>query len=265
MTKRTPPFSPVVRERAVRMVQDHKGEHNSLHAATQSIAAKIGCSGKPCAPTTPSLRPPRWPRRNQANQPPRNPGRFMSMMGATARDAENNARWRTATAVKDGSDSVKNLLASLDSVKGSHAGPVTLGMVAVEAISQGLEHAGPKGAAYAGSATAGAYLVNTLRQAGIKRTADLYREAMANPELARALMSKMPTSADVGVLHTVARVLRRNLITGPMLTSHSQPAMRAPAPTLERRGGALSALVGGSRACPGARGEQGRRCRPEAG
>jgi len=28
------------------MVQDHKGEHNSLHAATQSIAAKIGCSGE---------------------------------------------------------------------------------------------------------------------------------------------------------------------------------------------------------------------------
>ena len=46
MTKRTPPFSPEVRERAVRMVQDHKGEHNSLHAATQSIAAKIGCSGE---------------------------------------------------------------------------------------------------------------------------------------------------------------------------------------------------------------------------
>ncbi len=46
MTKRTPPFSPEVRERAVRMVQDHKGEHSSLHAAIQSIAAKIGCSGE---------------------------------------------------------------------------------------------------------------------------------------------------------------------------------------------------------------------------
>ena len=28
------------------MVQDHKGEHSSLHAAIQSIAAKIGCSGE---------------------------------------------------------------------------------------------------------------------------------------------------------------------------------------------------------------------------
>lgn len=46
MTKRTPPFSPEVRERAVRMVQEHKGEHSSLHAAIRSIAAKIGCSGE---------------------------------------------------------------------------------------------------------------------------------------------------------------------------------------------------------------------------
>ncbi len=28
------------------MVQDHKGEHSSLHATIQSIAAKIGCSGE---------------------------------------------------------------------------------------------------------------------------------------------------------------------------------------------------------------------------
>ena len=36
-------FSPEVRARAVRMVQEHQGEHASQWAAICSIAAKIGC------------------------------------------------------------------------------------------------------------------------------------------------------------------------------------------------------------------------------
>ena len=36
-------FSPEIRERAVRMVQEHRGEYPSLWAAIESIAPKIGC------------------------------------------------------------------------------------------------------------------------------------------------------------------------------------------------------------------------------
>ena len=36
-------FSPEVRERAVRMVLEHRGEYPSLWAAIVSISAKIGC------------------------------------------------------------------------------------------------------------------------------------------------------------------------------------------------------------------------------
>src|SRR3712207_7822643 len=46
MTKRTPPYSPEIRERAVRMVFDHQGEHASQYEAIRSIAQKIGCSGE---------------------------------------------------------------------------------------------------------------------------------------------------------------------------------------------------------------------------
>jgi transposase len=43
MSKKSNQFSPEVRERAVRMVQEHRGEYPSLWAAIESIAPKIGC------------------------------------------------------------------------------------------------------------------------------------------------------------------------------------------------------------------------------
>ncbi len=36
-------FSPEVRERAARMVHEHRGEYPSLWAAVESLAPKIGC------------------------------------------------------------------------------------------------------------------------------------------------------------------------------------------------------------------------------
>ena len=46
MSKKSNKFSPEVRERAVRMVQQHRGEYPSLWAAIESIAPKIGCVPK---------------------------------------------------------------------------------------------------------------------------------------------------------------------------------------------------------------------------
>lgn len=47
MTKKTQNrFSPEVRQRAVRMVLDHGGDHASQWAAMVSIAGKIGCTAE---------------------------------------------------------------------------------------------------------------------------------------------------------------------------------------------------------------------------
>ena len=44
--KTTNKFSAEVRERAVRMVRDHQGDHVSQWAAIASIASKIGCTAE---------------------------------------------------------------------------------------------------------------------------------------------------------------------------------------------------------------------------
>ena len=46
MNKRSHRFAPEVRERAVRMVQEHRADYPSLWAAVQSIAPKIGCTAE---------------------------------------------------------------------------------------------------------------------------------------------------------------------------------------------------------------------------
>lgn len=41
--KKSMKFSPEVRDRVIRMVQEHRGEYPSLWTAILSIALKIGC------------------------------------------------------------------------------------------------------------------------------------------------------------------------------------------------------------------------------
>src|SRR5262245_47702028 len=52
-------YSPEFRERAVRMVHEHAGEHPSQWAAIASIATKLGCTGE-------TLR--KWVRQDERNR-----------------------------------------------------------------------------------------------------------------------------------------------------------------------------------------------------
>ena len=74
-------FSPEVRARAVRMVEEHRGEHGSEWAAIVSISAKIGCS-------TETLR--RWIRQSTGGSsgvaPSRPPGDVGARLQALERE-----------------------------------------------------------------------------------------------------------------------------------------------------------------------------------
>ena len=45
-SKNHSPYSAEFRERAIRMVREHRGEHASQWSAVASIAAKIGCTAQ---------------------------------------------------------------------------------------------------------------------------------------------------------------------------------------------------------------------------
>ncbi|MDX7949564.1 hypothetical protein P7D22_00015 [Lichenihabitans sp. Uapishka_5] len=141
----------------------------------------------------------------------------VSMFGAVARDAEAGARWRTETAIKGGSDTVKNLGALVDraSKEGKHFSFMS---AAIGAGTAAFAHGGLKEAAYAGGAAGVAYLYNTLRSTGLGVARERYREALLDPQLAKLLISKMPATVEAGKLRSVAGYVRRGIILGPLLT-----------------------------------------------
>ena len=111
-----------------------------------------------------------------------------------------------------------------------------------------LQGAGAIGGAAAGAATAtGATLpamagwlgVKTLaafRDAGMKRVDDVLREAMLNPELAKALLDKVPTKPDAGTADRLAAVLRKSALSGAAVgatvTNAQPPQATEPKPII---------------------------------
>ncbi|MCA3121403.1 MAG: transposase [Rhodocyclaceae bacterium] len=80
-------FSPEVQERAVRLVLEHQGEHESQWAAIRSVASKTGC-------TPESLR--RWVRRAGVDQ-----GKRPGVTGAEAQRVKELEREVKATSPRN--------------------------------------------------------------------------------------------------------------------------------------------------------------------
>jgi len=60
-----------------------------------------------------------------------------------------------------------------------------------------------------------------LRDAGILKVDDLIKEAMLNPDLARALLQKVPKPSDKGALDRIARAAKQIAVSGPAVGSYA--------------------------------------------
>ncbi|MDR3487099.1 MAG: hypothetical protein P4M05_19605 [Bradyrhizobium sp.] len=142
------------------------------------------------------------------------PAEQVSTINAIARDLEANSRWRTETAIKAGSDTAKNLKPMLEKALEEGKRHVSIMSAAVAGFLAG----GPKGALTGGML----YLINSLRSAGIRKVDDLYREALLDPKVARALIQKMPAGVDVSKLRNLSALLQRAAIVAPLQMQKQQ-------------------------------------------
>ena len=71
----------------------------------------------------------------------------------------------------------------------------------------------------------GTRAATSLRDAGLSHVDDLVKEAMLNPELARALLQKVPTKPDTGAAVRIMQAAKRIAVAGPTIgaTQNDQP------------------------------------------
>lgn len=136
------------------------------------------------------------------------PPEQVSTINAITRDLEANSRWRTETAIKAGSDTAKNLKPMLEKALEEGKRHVSI----MSAATAGFLAGGTEGALTGGML----YLINSLHSAGIRKVDDLYRDALLNPKVARALIQKMPAGADMSKLRSLAAILQRAAIVAPL-------------------------------------------------
>ena len=144
----------------------------------------------------------------------------LASMDAIAADLHRANRSVTAVKLPGQSNTAQDLTAVS---KGAHAGPGSFLRDIAEGSVAGHIALGPVGAVAGGAAAVGKHIVSSMRAAGYAKIDDLVRDALLNPDLAKALMMKAPIRAGHGSEITLAQQLKRLSMFGAAQTAIPQP------------------------------------------
>jgi hypothetical protein len=92
-----------------------------------------------------------------------------------------------------------------------------LNRIAIEAAVATAGHAATQSVGGGVLGWLGARTIASLRDAGITHVDDLVKDAMLNPELARALLQKVPKPSDKGAIERIVRAAKQISVSGPAI------------------------------------------------
>lgn len=132
----------------------------------------------------------------------------IGVLRAVSSDLQRANRSISATKLPGGSNTAQDTVHRSDGT--------ILNRIAVEAAAAAAGHAAA-GASGGIAGWLGTKVTAALRDAGLGNVEALVTEAMLNPELARALLQKVPAKPDTGAAVRIARAAKHLAITGPVI------------------------------------------------
>jgi hypothetical protein len=130
---------------------------------------------------------------------------------AVAKDLQRANRTINATKLAGGSNTAQ------DTAHRAAMDGTILNRIAIEAAAATAGHAATQSVGGGVLGWLGARTVSALRDAGISHVDDLVKEAMLNPELARALLQKVPAPSDKGTIERIVRAAKQIAVSGPAI------------------------------------------------
>ena len=142
----------------------------------------------------------------------------MNAIQAVAADLERSNRDIAGTRIKGTSQTAKNVHGALDHiVGGGHASHTALTVGLIEGLQQAFEHGGVHGLALASAPLGAAYALNKMRSSGLSKEQAMFRDALLNPDRARAYVQKVQPHNAAAPYRVLASSLRRELIATPIV------------------------------------------------